>query len=58
MFLHFGHIRADQSILPYISASFPLSGPQPPSGVPDGGSTALMLVGALVALVGARRAQR
>jgi hypothetical protein len=44
--------------LPYISASFPLSGPQPPSGVPDGGSTALMLVGALVALVGARRAQR
>ena len=27
MFIHFGHIRSDESILPYISASFPLVGP-------------------------------
>jgi len=61
MFLHFGHIRSNQSILPYISASFPLSGPppvNPPTGVPDGGSTVVLLVGAFVALFGVRRAQR
>ena len=27
MFIHFGHIRLDETILPYISASFPLTGP-------------------------------
>jgi len=27
MFIHFGHIRSDETILPYISASFPLAGP-------------------------------
>jgi len=60
MYRHFGHTRPDGSLLPYISASFPLAGPPPPTpnGVPDGGSTVLLLVGALMALVGIRRHQR
>lgn len=41
MFIHFGHTNLDGSILPYISASFPLSGPH--SDVPEPSS--ILLVG-------------
>lgn len=35
MFIHFGHTRTDGSILPYISASFPLQGPPPVDPPPE-----------------------
>jgi len=48
MFIHFGHTRADGSILPYISASFDLQGvvPQPPT-VPEPHSILLLGIGLL-----------
>ena len=57
MFIHFGHIRTDESILPYISASFPLEGPQPrpPSTavpVPALGVWGLAILASLMGLVG------
>jgi len=54
MYLHFGHIRDDGSVLPYISASFPLEGPPP--AIPEPETYALMLAGlGAVALVARRR---
>jgi hypothetical protein len=48
MFIHFGHIRSDSSVLPYISASFPLSGlPPPPDGAIPEPSTMLMALGGI-----------
>jgi VPDSG-CTERM motif len=54
MFLHFGHINTDGSVLPYISASFPLTGPTD-HGVPDSGTTIAFLGFALAGLAAARR---
>ena len=47
MFMHFGHARSDGSILPYISASFDLAGPDPDpdTEVPEPGSLALIGLG-------------
>jgi hypothetical protein len=45
MFIHFGHTRTDGSVLPYISASFPLQGPPPPNGVPEPGTLAMLGLG-------------
>lgn len=47
MFIHFGHTRTDGSILPYISASFPLTGVDPdpdpdPNPAPEPGILALL----------------
>lgn len=57
MFIHFGHIRQDNSILPYISASFPLSGP-PPRPVPEPTTIALFGFGLIGLGLGARRRNR
>jgi len=47
MFIHFGHVRTDDSILPYISASFPLEGVDPNPVVPEPSSIALLGLGLL-----------
>jgi hypothetical protein len=47
MFIHFGHVRSDGSILPYISASFPLEGVDPNPVVPEPSSIALLGLGLL-----------
>lgn len=51
MFIHYGHERADGSILPYISASFDLEGPQ---AVPEPSLISLMGL-SLIALGFVRR---
>lgn len=60
MFIHFGHIREDQSILPYISASFPLAGPEPVDlvPVPTLSFWALALLVTLLGLAGLRFSRR
>jgi hypothetical protein len=55
MFIHFGHIRADTSILPYISASFPLSGPQPNGVIPEPGTAFLAFAGVAGLVIWRRR---
>jgi len=55
MFIHFGHIRTDGSILPYISASFPLQGPGP-SPIPE--PSILALFGICLAGLGFVRRRR
>lgn len=44
MFTHFGHITGDGSVIPYISASFPLEG-APPTETPEPGTVTLMVSG-------------
>jgi hypothetical protein len=55
MFIHFGHVRADTSILPYISASFPLAGPQPNGVIPEPGTALLAFAGVAGLVIWRRR---
>jgi hypothetical protein len=55
MFIHFGHTRADGSILPYISASFDLQGPVDPNPIPLPSSLALFGIGLVSSLFIRRR---
>ena len=57
MFIHFGHTRTDGSILPYISASFPLEGVNP-NPMPEPSSLALLVMAAAGALAATRRRAR
>lgn len=47
MFIHFGHVRNDGSVLPYISANFDLEGPteQPSGNVPEPTTISLLVLG-------------
>lgn len=64
MFIHFGHTRTDNSILPYISASFPLTGVDPdpdpdpdPNPAPEPGILALLGIAGFAAAL-RRRARK
>lgn len=56
MFIHYGHERDDGSILPYISASFDLEGPDP-QPVPEPSVIALLGLGLIAIGFGRRRKQ-
>lgn len=55
MYLHFGHVSPNGDILPYISASFPLSGPPPIDPVPEPTTMALVGAGIVAAAIWRRR---
>ena len=59
MFMHFGHQRTDGSILPYISASFDIQGPDPnPTAVPEPATLTLFGLGLATAAYKRRRGNK
>jgi hypothetical protein len=59
LFMHFGHQRTDGSIIPYISASFDIRGPDPdPTPIPEPATLSLFGLGLVTAAYRRRRSNK